>query len=255
MLIGLVNRQVPIDLILFADTGAEHPHTYEHIEHVRKWLKERGLPDITVVEKCDKHGNRLTLEDECLQSGTLPSIAYGFKRCSLKHKIAPQDKFCNNYPPCREAWARGERITKFVGYDAGEMRRVLHVLERDAADPKYIKVYPLVEWGWTREDCVREIQEAGLPLPGKSSCFFCPSMKNEEIRHLQEHYPELFQQAIALEQNAFPNLKTVKGLGRHWSWNERFNAERSVTADESQSCQTERGTREELQQDRFAAGS
>ena len=72
-----------------------------------------------------------------------------------------------------------------------------------------------MEWGWTREDCVREIQEAGLPLPGKSSCFFCPSMKNEEIRHLQEHYPELFQRAIALEQNAFPNLKTVKGLGRH----------------------------------------
>ena len=237
MLVGLVNKEIPIDLILFADTGAEHPHTYEHIEHVRKWLKEQGLPDITIVQKCDKHGNRLTLEEECLQSGTLPSIAYGYKRCSLKHKIAPQDKFCNNYQPCRDAWAKGERITKFVGYDAGELRRVAHVAERDAADPKYHKVYPLVEWGWTRDDCIHEIQKAGLPLPGKSSCFFCPSMKQQEIVQLRDCYPDLFQRAIALEQNALPNLKSVKGLGRNWSWDERFNTERSMTTDEPQGNQ------------------
>ena len=42
------------------------------------------------------------LEQECLRSGTLPAIAYGYKKCSLKHKIDPQEKFCNNYPPCRE---------------------------------------------------------------------------------------------------------------------------------------------------------
>lgn len=223
LLIGLYKRQIPIDLILFADTGAEHPHTYQHIEGVRKWLKEKGLPDITVVRKYDKNGDRLTLEDECLKSGTLPSIAYGYKRCSLKHKIAPQDKFCNSYPPCREVWARGERITKFVGYDAGEMRRVTHVMERDAADPKYHKVYPLVEWGWNREDCVREIEKEGFTLPGKSSCFFCPSMKKSEIIQLKENYPDLFERAIVMEKNALPNLRTVKGLGRNWSWDEKFN--------------------------------
>ncbi len=43
-----------------------------------------------------RNGKRLTLEDECLQSCSLPSIAYGFKRCSLKHKIGPQEKFCNH---------------------------------------------------------------------------------------------------------------------------------------------------------------
>ena len=44
------------------------------------------MPEITRVYKTTKDGRRLTLEDECLKSGTLPSIAYGFKRCSLKHK-------------------------------------------------------------------------------------------------------------------------------------------------------------------------
>ena len=52
---------------------------------------------LTRVYKTTRDGKRLTLEQECLQSGTLPSIAYGFKRCSLKHKIGPQEKFCNHY--------------------------------------------------------------------------------------------------------------------------------------------------------------
>ena len=40
------------------------------------------MPPITRVYKTTRDGKRLTLEQECLQSGTLPSMAYGFKRCS-----------------------------------------------------------------------------------------------------------------------------------------------------------------------------
>ena len=29
LLIGLYKHKIPIDLITFADTGAEHPHTYQ----------------------------------------------------------------------------------------------------------------------------------------------------------------------------------------------------------------------------------
>ena len=155
----------------------------------------------------------------------IPSIAYGFKRCSLKHKIGPQEKFCNHYPPCQKAWAAGKRVVKFIGYDAGEGYRSDKVLLGDLADRKYSKWYPLMEWGWTRDDCIRQIEAAGLPQPGKSSCFFCPSMKPDEITALREQHPDLFRRALALEDNARKNLKTVKGLGRNYSWRERFGKE------------------------------
>lgn len=77
------------------------------------------------------------LEEECLRSHTLPSIAYGFKKCSLKHKIGTQEKFCNNYPPCREEWAAGRRVYKYIGYDAGETRRIQHAAPADEANKKY----------------------------------------------------------------------------------------------------------------------
>lgn len=170
------------------------------MEVMDDWLKGHGMPPITRVYKTTRDGKRLTLEDECLQSCSLPSIAYGFKRCSLKHKIGPQEK-------------------------SGEGYRSDKVLLGDLADRKYSKWYPLMEWGWTRDDCIRQIEAAGLPQPGKSSCFFCPSMKPNEITALREQHPDLFRRALALEDNARKNLKTVKGLGRNYSWRERFGKE------------------------------
>lgn len=84
MIVGMYLHEIPVDLILFADPGAEQPHTYEYIEIFDEWLAKHGLPKITPVHCVDKDGNRLTLEQECLRSGTLPSIAYGFKKCSLE---------------------------------------------------------------------------------------------------------------------------------------------------------------------------
>jgi 3'-phosphoadenosine 5'-phosphosulfate sulfotransferase (PAPS reductase)/FAD synthetase len=97
MILGLYESNRPIDLILFADTGGERPETYAHIENFSKWLANKGLPEITIVRKVRKDGSLETLEQECHRRKNLPSIAYGFKSCSQKHKIAPQDKFLNHW--------------------------------------------------------------------------------------------------------------------------------------------------------------
>lgn len=70
---------------------------------------------------------------------------------------------------------------------------------------------------------VRVIERAGLPRPGKSSCFFCPSMKKKEIQALWENYPDLFERAIALEHGSAETNTSVKGLGRDWSWESYYN--------------------------------
>jgi hypothetical protein len=52
----------------------------------------------------------------------------------------------------------------------------------------------------------------------KSACFFCPASKKHEIVWLQEHHPDLLARALAIEDNARPNLTSVKGLGRSFPW-------------------------------------
>lgn len=82
MIIGMYLHKIPIDLILFAGTGGEQPHTYEFMGTFNEWLVKHGIPKIVSVEYHDKDGNRLTLEQECINSRRLPSIAYGYKKCS-----------------------------------------------------------------------------------------------------------------------------------------------------------------------------
>lgn len=202
----------PIHVIVFADTGCERPHTYAYIETMQKWLAEHGFPPITIVRK---GGRAETLEENCLRMNMLPSLAYGFKGCSHKFKVEPQDKFYNSLPQARAVWAAGQLVTKMIGYEAREVKRWSRAKKHDG---KYEYEFPLVEWGWNREDCEAALVRVGLPIPKKSSCFFCPASTLPEIRELRTEYPVLFDRALALEANAAGNLKTVKGLGRRFAW-------------------------------------
>lgn len=218
MLIGMYQREIPVDLILFADTGAERPETYAYLDIFDGWLTSHGLPKIERLSYHTEDGVQQTLETELLQRRQLPSIAYGAKKCSQKYKIFVQETYCNNHPLCQAAWEGGEKVNKYIGYDAGERRRIQNATVYDMQDKKYKKVYALYEWDWDRDDCKSVIQDMGLPFPGKSSCFFCPSTKKHELLELRRVHPELLKRALAIEDNAKETLTTIKGLGRNWSW-------------------------------------
>jgi hypothetical protein len=151
-------------------------------------------------------------EENCLVNHTLPSLAFGYKSCSLKWKVAPMDGFVEAWPPAIEAWAKGERVTRAIGYDAGpkDAKRAWNI----AGDGRYEYVYPLRQWGWDRERCIAEIEAAGLPVPVKSACFFCPATKPDELADLVERHPELADRIVALEATAKPYLTTIDGLWR-----------------------------------------
>ena len=216
MIIGLYEKKLPIDLILFADTGGERPETYIHIKNFSEWLINKGLPPITVVKRVRKDGSYESLEEESIRSKTLPSIAYGYKKCSQKHKIDPQDKYCNHWKPAVDFWKTGEKCVKYIGYDAGETRRAENAAKRD--DPKYDYHYPLIEWQWEREDCIDALERHGIKNVAKSACFFCPSSRPKEIVDLYEKHPDLLQRALEIETNA--ELTVIKGLGRNYAWSE-----------------------------------
>ena len=210
MLIGLHERGERPDAILFADTGGEKPETYKHIDNVRNWLADVGFPELTIVRYRSRHG---TLEQECLNNETLPGKAFGFSGCSVKWKRQPMDKWIiDNY---RDWIGMCVKIVRLIGIHAGEVRR-----GRIPDDDNFTYRYPLREWWWYQHECEAAHARAGIPLPVKSACFFCPAMKKPEVLDLAKRHPDLFERAVEIEQNAVQsgNLETVKGLGRHWTW-------------------------------------
>lgn len=229
MLIEWVNRGYRLNLILFADTGGERPETYAQVAKMSRWLQDRGYPPVITVQYTDKTGAVVTLEDRCLQTNRLPSLAYGFKKCSQRFKRGPQDKYVNNWAPARVEWGAGRKITKLLGYDADEPHRAERAQRRYQMDlasdkpsldvRKYVYQYPLIAWDMGRDECHEIALAAGFERVPKSACFFCPSTSNAEIYRLQDSHPDLLARALAIEANA-ESTTAGRGLGgqtRRWA--------------------------------------
>ncbi|WP_367305115.1 hypothetical protein [Sphingomonas tagetis] len=214
MIVELVARGEPPDVVLMADTGSERPETDAFVPLFRNWLDDHGVENHVVryVPRRFKHWPPYaSLLENLLTNGTLPSISFGRHSCSQKWKIAPQDRWTEAWPPAIDAWRRGEKVVKLIGYDCSPADNRRYAEREGFDDPRYVFRYPLREWGWTRLDCARRIREAGLPVPVKSSCFFCVAMKPDELRSLPPAYLRLI---VLIEARAAPRLRTVEGLWR-----------------------------------------
>ncbi len=217
------------DLILFADTGNEKDITYNYIPVLQEWLASVNFPPLTIVKRRSKHAS---LGDGCMTLGTMPSLAYGGKSCSLKSKAAPMDRFLNHWEPAIVARACGLKVRKFIGYDGGkaDCRR-----SKNEGDDKTEFIYPLREAGIVREQLTEIIKRAGLPDPGKSACYFCPASKKREVHALFQSQPDRLAYSLRMEAKAMHKTGSLKrlwsteGLGRRWSWRETLSAEQLAT--------------------------
>lgn len=233
MLVAMVAIGARPDKIIFADTRSEKPETIDYVHFFSRWLVACGFPQITVVARKKSRPSKTgpgydSLEGNCLQNSTVPSLAFGRKACSLKWKAEVMDTH-HRHCTARELrqWYDAKPI-KLIGYDAGPKDSRRAVDRNDDANFRY--QYPLREWGWDRRHCVLAITAAGLPVPIKSACFFCPATQPWELLWLAIQHPDLFLRAIAMEDLARPSFTTIEGLWRRstktkpgsWrSWAER----------------------------------
>ena len=192
--------------IIFCDTGSEFPHTYEYIEHLKKWCREKNWSKVVVLKKLDKFKEPLSVISMITDQNTLPAMAFGKKSCSLRFKTETADLYFNNNPDCWKAWGVDKKgvsnkkhtgkILRMVGINFDEPSRT----QNWSPQNKWVQVYPLFDWviGEKESEAVEEI---GLYYPGKSSCTVCPNMTHGEIAMLRDDYPVIFKQSLSIEAN------------------------------------------------------
>lgn len=218
MLIEMQRRGIVPDHIITALVGQgayrnEHLRFYAYIPVLNEWLAPVNFPQVEFVwyalKKKAKHFHYESLAGNCISNRTLPSIAFRRNHsCSLKWKGEQIDKWVTQM-------YGSEPCYRLVGYDCTEAGRVSRFSTK--TDPRGPRandyyVHPLQLWGLNRADCVEIIDAAGLPQPGKSSCVFCPSMKDAEIDELDTVSLWLI---VIIEAHASINFKKIKGLRGH----------------------------------------
>ncbi|WP_146186611.1 hypothetical protein [Pedobacter sp. HMWF019] len=214
VLVEFQRRGIRPDAILFADTGNEKQETYDYLPVINAWLLSVGFPLVKVVRhfpnKSKKWPEYSSLGENCLTNATLPSLAFGFKSCSLKWKVLPQNIWVDRWLLAKRFWRNGGKVKKVIGYDASpkDMKRYYKV--KGMEDEKYEYWYPLVDWGMDREACKASIRAAGLPVPPKSACVFCPATQPAELR---EHKREYLRLIVMMEARAKHRLEGCMSSG------------------------------------------
>ena len=212
VLVGLHDRGIRPDFILFADVGSEKESTYAYLPVIQAWLTKVHFPTVHVVKYIPQRAPYTTIEGNMVMNATLPGATFGRGSCTIKWKIVPQNKWTAGNDRCRAAWAFGRKVCKMIGFDAGENYRKRKANDKaHCNDDRFLYTYPLIEWGWDREECKARIREAGLLVPPKSACIFCPNMKPHELDELT---PEERGRIVRMEVTAEPYNRKVHGLWR-----------------------------------------
>lgn len=189
----LKKHDMPIDEIIFADTGTELPETYEVVEKFKKIAVIDRVVFSTVKSDLSDNLYSYYWDKKCVPSRMR-------RDCTAKFKIRAMRKYLRN------KYGKEETFTQYIGIALEEFHRMKN------SDVKYCTlVYPLVDKKIDREECKRINQENGFAETTKSGCYVCPFTRKQGWIDLLKNHPGLFDKTIALQHNC-PNPKLRMNL-------------------------------------------
>lgn len=200
---------------VFANVGdeSEHPETLRYLRDIAvPFARDHGI-EIIEVQKTRRDGTKDDIYLGLLRSMRsidipvrMPNGAPGRRSCTIDFKIHPVAKYHKKIG----ATVKNPGVLG-IGISLDEFQR----MRSKAMIPWQVLEYPLIDLRLNRADCKQIISEAGLPVPPKSSCWFCPFHTLNVWRKMRDDEPELFKKAVDLEQLINDRRAT---LGRDSVW-------------------------------------
>ncbi len=170
--------EVPMNYIC-TPTGNELP---EMEAHWRKCEELTGRPLLRLTAP-DGAGGVLTLEKLIRRFEALPNDR--MRWCTRMLKIEPTRAFM------LRLLADGPAVL-YVGLRADEEARQGLFWEGETR-------FPMREWGWGEADVWAYLDRRGVKIPRRTDCAWCYHQRLIEWKVLAEDHPDLYQQAIELE--------------------------------------------------------
>ncbi len=236
LLVLAAQGRIDFPLFLFANVGddSEHPATLRYVREVAApYAAENGIELVELRRKM-RDGTTETLVgrmDRRVKSVPIPvrmgkNGAPGNRTCTLDFKIKVIAKELKRRGATAETPA-----TVAIGFSTDEIQRV-----KPSRDDIEVFVHPLLDLGMNRGDAIRMISDAGLPVPPRSSCFFCPFHTLDEWRNIRRRTPELFDRSVEIERQMHDRgLALGRGqfyLTRHGRFLDEVVADQGVLFDD-----------------------
>jgi PP-loop superfamily ATP-utilizing enzyme len=223
LLVLAAEGKIEADAFLFANVGddSEHPATLDYVREVAMpFADEYGIA-LHELHRVKRNGERETLWGRLMRedSRSLPipvrmpdTGAPGTRSCTADFKIRVIARWLREHGATKTNPA-----TVMLGISTDEIQRAKPGIDPRA--PLQRRVYPLLDLGMDRADCEAAIRRAGLPVPPKSACFFCPFTKPARFQQMRHEEPDLYERAVELERTL--NLRRDR-LGKNRVFLTRF---------------------------------
>lgn len=192
----------PVDYVVHSDTTWEHQHTYQFAAQWGTWLESHGVKVVTVsADNTDVVRHYANTEGDysgvAIPAFTVNGSKNGQVRrqCTHDWKIEPVRRFVSDELARRKLQKSAGIVEQWLGITTDEWQRA-----KDS-DVKYITHrYPLLDMGMSRADCINWLQDNNLPIPGKSSCTFCPYHSRAMWQQLKRSNGADWAQAVAVDE-------------------------------------------------------
>jgi len=189
--------QMP-EAAIFADTGDEPESVYRWLDWLERQLpfpvyrvtagKGRLSEEATRLKLSAKSGNTyIPIGLPVYTIGDDGSKGMGMRQCTRTFKIDPIRRKL-------KVLARGQNVQQWIGISRDEVVRM-----KPSRDKWCENVWPLIDRGMTRTDCLRWMEAAGHPTPPRSACTYCPFHNDTEWVRLKTEEPDEFERAVAFE--------------------------------------------------------
>ena len=200
-LLLMIEKGMPLDCVINADTGMEFPEMYEHLAKLDEYLfRERGIHITTL--RHPKGFEYLMFDQPKVKASSLE------KRARLG--LPP---YGNGWPGVKVRWCTGQLKTRLIEKEVRRLKREKNAVHYVgiAADEAWRckeEKYPLVDWGVTEAQALQICYDRGFDFGGlyriyrRASCWLCPLQRISELRNLRRYHPELWKRLRELDERA-----------------------------------------------------
>jgi hypothetical protein len=223
LLVLAATGRIDFRLFLFANVGddSEDPATLDYIgRYAQPYATLHGI-QLHQLRRQRRDGTSETLYGRLTKPGSrslpipvrMSNGAPGTRSCTADFKIKVIGRWLKAHGATDD-----DPATVGIGISLDEIERV----NNRRALPYEQPVYPLLDHDppLRRHDCARIIRAAGLPVPPKSACWFCPFRRPASWAETRRDRPALFDRSCALED--LLNARRA-ALGKDPVWLTRFN--------------------------------
>ena len=187
------------DVAIFADTQGEPAWVYEQLDRLERWgaipIHRVTQGDLEADARARINGTRsrfAIIPAFTLSQGVATPVR---RQCTREYKIQAIEREARRLMGYMKGQRIKHRAVSMIGISADEASRA------GISRTKWVtNSYPLLDARLRRSDCIHIIESAGLPVPKKSACVFCPYHSNAYWRDLKENHQHEFERAVSFDE-------------------------------------------------------